>query len=109
MALLVNRFPAGFSQLLCAVDFLAAGPREIVLAGEVGDRGLAALLATVRAKFLPQKVVALAHGTADAELMPLLAGRAAASDAARAYVCRHYACSAPVGSAEELARLLEAG
>jgi len=114
LALLVNRFPAGFSQLLCAVDFLAAGPREIVIAGAPGERSTEALLAAVRAGFLPQKVVALAHSGADTDLMPLLSGRDAPDNPgapggrARAYVCRNYACAAPLDAPAELARQLGA-
>jgi len=107
MGALANRYPAGFSQLLCAVDFLAAGPREIVIAGAEQDPETRAMLALVRGRFLPQKVVARAHAGADTRLMPLLEGREAADGRARGFVCRNYACAAPATTAAELARALE--
>ncbi len=107
MGQLVNRFPAAFSQLLCAVDFLAAGPREIVIAGEANSPAVRAMLEKVRATFLPQKVVALAHTGADTALMPLLAEKTAPPGQARAYVCRNYACGAPLATADALARELK--
>jgi len=103
---LVTRYPAVFSQLLAAVDFLAAGPREIVIAGEPGSPAREALLATVRSTFLPQRVVAATGPQADADLMPLLAEKDAPAGEARAFVCRNYACQAPVDSAEALAEEL---
>lgn len=103
---LVNRYPAAFSQLLMAVDFLAAGPREIVVAGDPEGGPVRELLAEVRRTFLPQRVVALAHAGADASLSPLLEGREPGPSGARAYVCRNYACQAPVEVAAELAQSL---
>ena len=107
LGLLANRYPVGFSQLLCAVDFLAAGPREIVIAGAGEDLETRAMLACVRSRFLPHKVVARANVGADIGLMPVLEGRGAPGGAARAFVCRNYACAAPATTAAELARALE--
>jgi len=100
---LVNRHPAAFSQLLQAVDFLAAGPREIVVAGARDDARTQALLAAVRGTFLPQRVVALADAEAPSELLPLLEGKHAAAAAPRAFVCRNWSCRAPVDSVAALA------
>jgi uncharacterized protein YyaL (SSP411 family) len=99
---LVERHPAAFSQLLLAVDFLAVGPREIVVAGARGSSAAEALLETVRSRFLPQKVVARAHPAADVDLMPLLEGKSAPEGEGRAYVCRNWACAAPVATPSEL-------
>jgi uncharacterized protein YyaL (SSP411 family) len=104
---MVNRHPAAFSQLLMAVDFLAAGPREIVVAGERGSPPVEALLEAVHSRFLPQRVVALASADADTDLMPLLEGKSAPAGEARAYVCRNWACEAPVSAPKDLASALE--
>jgi hypothetical protein len=104
---LVNRYPQGFSQLLLAVDYLAVGAREIVIAGEPGSPPVAAMLKAVRGRFLPQRVVALAHPGADLDLIPLLAERIAPEGGARAYVCRNYACKQPVDTVEALTAQLD--
>jgi uncharacterized protein YyaL (SSP411 family) len=104
---LVNRYPAGFSQLVLAIDFLAAAPREIVVAGEPGSAPTKAMLRTVRSRFLPQRVVALARPGADTELVPLLAERTFPAGAARAYVCQSYACKQPAETPAELAAQLD--
>jgi len=107
---MVNRYPAAFSQMLLAVDFLHAGPREIVIAGKLGSPAVAEMLAEVRGKFLPQRVVALARTASDTSLIPLLEGRAAGASGARAFVCRNYSCRLPAENARELAdQLAEVG
>ncbi len=103
---LARRHPAAFGQLLMAVDYLASGPVEIVLAGEPGSAELDGLLRTVRRPFLPHKVVALAHAKADPSAIPLLEGRASEPGRARAFVCRNYACRQPIDSPGELEREL---
>ncbi len=104
---LIEQHPGGFGQMLLAIDFLAAGPREIVIAGEAAHPAVRRMLAVVRGRYLPQRVVALACSNADPELVPLLRERAPSKTGARAYVCRNFACKQPVDTAEELARQLD--
>jgi uncharacterized protein YyaL (SSP411 family) len=89
------------------VDFLAAGPREIVVAGDRDAAATREMLAVVRARFLPQRVVALADANGDAELMPILKDRSAPAGSARAFVCRHWTCKAPVDTPAALAKELD--
>jgi uncharacterized protein YyaL (SSP411 family) len=96
MAGLVNRFPQAFSALLLAVDWLAVGPREIVLAGSRGDARLEEMLRAVRTTFAPQRVVALAAPGDDAGAIGLLREKTPGPNGARAYVCRNWSCRAPV-------------
>ncbi len=98
----MSRYPTAFSQLLMALDFRAVGPREIVIAGEREDATVRAMLSAVRGTFLPQRVVALAWDGADPDFMPLLKERASGPTGGLAYVCRDYACQAPVDSVEDL-------
>ncbi len=105
---LLNRYPAAFGQMLLAVDFLRRGPVEIVLAGSRLDPDFQSMLREVRARYLPNKIVAGALQDAPAELFPLLRGRVPADGRARAFVCRNYACSAPAESLAALRRELDA-
>ena len=112
---LVNRYPSAFGQLLAAVDFLAAGPREVVIAGELEWPSTQEMLARVRGTFQPARVVALAGGDADETLLPLVEGRGAGEAAkpgngqAVAHVCRNYACRMPTESVDELEKELTDG
>lgn len=61
-----------------------------------------ALLFAVCGTFLPQRVIALAWSGAGPDFMPLVKERGYGPTGGRAYVCRDYACQAPVESVEDL-------
>jgi hypothetical protein len=104
---LLNRYPAAFSQMLIAVDFLQRGPLEVVIAGRPGEPGFEALLRELRTHFLPSRVAAASHARADPERIPLLRDRPPPPRGALAYVCRNYACRAPVSEPAALRGELE--
>jgi uncharacterized protein YyaL (SSP411 family) len=74
--------PTAFGHVLSAVDLVARGTTEIVVAGDRPD-----LLAAARARFLPNAVLAWGERWES----PLWEGR----EDGRAYVCRHYTCQLP--------------
>ena len=106
---LVNQYPAAFSQLLVAADFLAQGPREIVVAGDPDHPAVRGMLEEVRGRFLPQRVVVLARPGSDEGLLPLVAGKSPGDSGARAFVCRNYTCREPADTREALGKALSEG
>jgi hypothetical protein len=95
--------PRAFENLLIAAHFTLSEPREIVLAGQQNDAALAEMRGLLSRTFLPDSVIAW-H---DASLpLPVAQGKTAGDALAAAFVCRNYACQAPVYSAEDLAGLL---
>ncbi len=107
MGELTNRYPQAFSQLLQAVHAQREGLREVVISGAEDDPRTAEMLASVRSRFDPARVVALARPGSSAELIPLLADRAPSPGAVRGYVCRQGACQLPVETAADLAAQLD--
>jgi hypothetical protein len=101
---MLQRAPSGFGHLLCALDLALASPLEIAIIGTPADKTKAEMLAKIRQRYLPNKVVACAapDETAASAAIPLLAGRAAVEGKATAYVCRQFTCAAPVTTAEAL-------
>ncbi len=100
---LVGGYPAGFSQLLVATDYLESSPVEVVVAGRPGAEDTEALLEAARRTFRPGRVVALAWAGADRELQPILVGKEPSPGGrAQAYPCRGYACDAPISEPEDL-------
>ncbi|MHB1834525.1 MAG: thioredoxin domain-containing protein [Solirubrobacteraceae bacterium] len=87
--------PHGFGHALQAIDFHLADVREVAIAGESDE-----LARVVRGAYRPHVVLAGGGGP------PLLDGRAPVDGHAAAYVCRHFACQAPVTNPEQLAALL---
>ncbi|MDZ4857518.1 MAG: thioredoxin domain-containing protein [Candidatus Hydrogenedentes bacterium] len=97
--------PRGFMKMISAVDFIVNAPKEIAIIGPANGEDTRALLSALHAQFVPNKVVAFAE-SADGTNMPLLQGKTLVNGKAAAYVCKDYACQAPVTSPEEFVKLL---
>jgi uncharacterized protein YyaL (SSP411 family) len=91
----LERYPIGHAWMLCGMDYLKGPSKEIVIAGP--DPG--PMLKVIRARFLPNKVVALADGKAK---IPILEGRVPAGGKTTAYVCENMSCQKPVTDPAEL-------
>ncbi len=106
----VEQYPAGFTQLLCALSFAVGPSHEVVLAGTRGSEDLQALIRALRSRFIPEKVVLVRQegGEAEGPLIEEIAlfVRPYRSDrgAALAYVCSDNACALPVSSADQMLR-----
>ncbi len=101
----------GRSTLLLAADWRLDPPREIVLIAPNRREEVAPFLATLRAVFLPARVLSVhteAQARAAAAVIPLLNGKRALGGRATAYVCRGFVCDRPTkdpaGFAAELSR-----
>ena len=105
----VRRYPSAFGQLLCALDFHLATPREIAIVTGPEEMGARELLREVWQRYMPNKVVALGVEGDEkaAQVVPLLSGRSTINGRATAYVCEHYTCQQPVTSPVELAAQLK--
>ncbi|MGH2538083.1 MAG: thioredoxin domain-containing protein [Candidatus Promineifilaceae bacterium] len=98
------QYPTGFAQWLCVADFLVAQPVEVAVAGPLGRERTQALLDVVLRPHRPHLVVAAGE---DGDVVPLLAGRKEVDGGPAAYVCRRFACQAPVVLPEALAAALD--
>ncbi|MFD3355075.1 thioredoxin domain-containing protein [Streptomyces fradiae] len=91
---------------LAVAEALLDGPREVAVAGPVGDPERAALHRVALLGTAPGAVVAV--GEPDGEEFPLLRDRPLVDGRPAAYVCRHFTCEAPTTDADRLARQLGA-
>ena len=96
-ARVAERHPHAVAHLLRAIDFDLAATNEVALVGDDLDE----LAAVVRSALRPHLV--LAGGPEGSDLPPLLAERKRVEGRAAAYVCREFACRAPVTDPAELA------
>jgi len=100
--------PDAFGHLLQAIDFHLSPVREVALVAPsngVGDSAtLGELAKVVRSTHRPH--IVLAGGPEGSDRPELLKERPAVEGKPSAYVCEHFACKAPVTSADELAALL---
>ncbi len=108
---LVERSPAQYERLLCAVDFYHDSPKEVAIVGSAGDPATRAMIRAVYDSYRPNKVVAFAENAAAAtklsQQVPLLKGKRDKDNKPTGYVCQNYTCKEPVQSPAELVRLLD--
>jgi len=104
----LNNYPAGFSYMLCAILYLTAKSREVVIAGEQ-DKGAVNLLNVIRHKYLPFTTVLYYNQENRAldSIVPFISGYSPAGNGkAAAYVCINNLCESPVTEAEALRHIL---
>jgi len=102
----IAREPRAFAQSLVALDFLREGPLELAFVGRRDDAGLTALLHEVARHFVPHRIIAHHDPAAADSERPLLAAKTLVDGHAALYVCRDFACRAPVTRVADVATAL---
>jgi uncharacterized protein YyaL (SSP411 family) len=102
------RYPRAAGTGLGVAEAWLAGPAEIAVVGDDGDERTHILHQAALHAAPPGAVLALGDGSEPGETVPLLVGRGQVDGAPAAYVCRQFACLAPVTTPEELATALAA-
>src|SRR5262249_14484486 len=102
----VARSPSALASTLRAATLAEDGPIGIAIIGRPHDSRTRALLEVVRSRVIPRRVLAVSSGEDDVGDLPLLAGKRPPRGRSAAWVCRNYACDAPVEDPEALASLL---
>jgi uncharacterized protein YyaL (SSP411 family) len=116
---IAERFPRAAGWGLAVAEAIVSGPAEIAVVGAPGDPRTAELHVAALHAAPPGAVIALgdgrqpagvgeAAGEAGPDAVPLLGGRGLVGGAPAAYVCRDFACRAPVTDPQELRAALAA-
>ena len=100
--------PQAFGRLLAAVDFYLGRPVELAVIGDPAEPLATAFLEVIRARYLPNRLVAVAPPGPQRQPMALLSDRTAINDSVTAYLCEGFVCQAPTTDPSELARQLDA-
>jgi uncharacterized protein YyaL (SSP411 family) len=103
---MMSQYPLGFGQWLQALAYALSKPREIAIAGVPEAADTQALLRVVRDRYQPFQVVAAGAPKAQPPAVPILQDRGLVDGKAAAYVCRDFACQAPVTGVGTLRILL---
>jgi uncharacterized protein YyaL (SSP411 family) len=101
---LVVQAPRAAGWAAAVGEALVAGPLEVAVSGLAGEQR-DALARAARASTSPGAVVVV--GEPGAPGVPLLADRPLVGGAPAAYVCRGFACSAPVTEVSALSAAME--
>ncbi len=106
----MERQAFGLGAMLNALDFYLRKPYEIVLIGDPQATETQAFLQTIRAQYMPNKIVVQldpqhidAHLDALPLLRDLLAGKTQVGGRATVYVCHDFTCSLPITEPTSLA------
>ena len=110
--------PQALPQMLCALELALEPPRHVVIAGDPRTTAFRALAAVLHETIGPRRTLLAADGGEGqawlagrapwlAEMKPV-GGRDPATGGSRAtaYVCKEFACQAPVSTAAELRAIL---
>ncbi|HEX5660779.1 MAG TPA: thioredoxin domain-containing protein [Polyangiales bacterium] len=99
---LVTRSPRSFASTLAVADLLARGPVEVAIVGpEPESEPLRRAVARV---YLANRILGYGLGS---EALPLLAGKTMVKGAPAVYVCRDFACEAPLTRPEDVVMSLQ--
>ncbi len=106
----VTRAPAAAISLLLALQARSSPGAEVAVVGAPGDDATRALVREAQRAFLPFGVLARLDPAAPdvATAIPLLRGKTLAGGRPAAYVCRSFACRAPVTEPAALSAALAA-
>src|SRR5262249_55514481 len=107
----LTRGPGALSRMLCGVEFFLDQPKEIVVVTPAGGNGAASMLATLHARFVPNRaLVVVPEGPpldALARTIPLVAEKTTRDGRATAYVCERRVCQRPTNDPDTFARELD--
>jgi uncharacterized protein YyaL (SSP411 family) len=97
--------PTAFGHMLGVAELLVGGAVEVAIVGERESTEVAAMQRAVGSVYTPPLIMAGGEARDD---VALLDGRRAIHGRATAYVCRNYACEAPVQDPDALVAQLTA-
>jgi uncharacterized protein YyaL (SSP411 family) len=94
----LERYPLGFANWLCDLDFYLSTPKEIVIVGPRNNPSTSELLRALYSIWLPNKVFAAydPDDPAPASELKLFEDRKMINNQPTAYLCENYTCKTPV-------------
>jgi uncharacterized protein len=100
--------PYGSAAMLCSLDWLLSGPKEIVIVGAREHPLTEAMVTTVQQRYIPNRAMLVVAETRSggAGELTLAKGKTSLDGRPTAYVCEHQTCSEPVTEPRQLEVLL---
>ena len=106
----VTQMPAAYTQLMVALDFALGSSYEIVIVGDPQGKDTVNILKTLRAQFLPNKVVLFRPCGGDSPDISHIAeftkNLSSIDGKATVYVCTNYTCKMPTTDISKMLDLL---
>jgi len=102
----IAQIPRGFPKTLIASDLLLRGPAELALVGIPGEEGYEALVHELRRIFIPNRIIAYLNPNEPQTAHPLVKEKTLVQGKAALYLCRNFACGAPITDPDLIERAL---
>ena len=106
----VSQFPAGYTQLMVALDFALGPSSEVVIVGDSQAEDTNEMIRVLRTHFIPNKVVLLrtteVQSPEIAKIAPYTKDLESVDGKATAYVCRDYHCHLPTTDVSQMLKFL---
>ena len=108
----IKHYPAGYSQLMVALEFTLNPNYEVVIVGVPRRKDTESMLAALHKPFLPEKVtlhrpVDQNAANAITAIAPFTLSMTAKNGQATAYVCQEFACKLPTTSIDQMLKNLK--
>ncbi len=103
----MRAYPSAFGHLLGTADMLVSGSVQVAIVGWQGAEDTRTLCDVLRRRYVPSLVLAGGGPASPADSIALMAGRTMRDGAATTYVCRGFACDAPVSDPAAFGRQLD--
>jgi uncharacterized protein len=107
---LLERAASGLGQMLSAAEMWLGPLPEIVIVGDPTQAETAAVLADLRRRYLPNRVLACRAPQSPDDtphLAPLFQGKTLVGDGPTVYVCENFACQSPISGPAAIRDLWE--
>ncbi|HSE59731.1 MAG TPA: aldo/keto reductase [Nitrospiraceae bacterium] len=105
----IARYPRAFAKSLIVAEFLLEGPVELALVGHTGEARFEALRAAMNRPYLPHRIIAHGDPSRGPFKHPLLSGKSMIDQQAALYICRNFACQAPLTDPASVESALSGG
>lgn len=92
----IEAHPTAHTQMLAALHFLLAGPKQVVVAGHPQSPETQLMLREVHRHYIPNKVLVLSNPDKTSSLIPYLQDKTPREGRPAVYICQNYSCSAPI-------------
>jgi len=105
-----RRMPAGFTHMLCSLDFAIGPASEVVLAGDPEADDTRKMVRELFSRFLPNKVVILRPLEQEPEIESVcryVRDLKPKNGKATVYVCKNFKCGMPVTDPHKMIEILE--
>jgi uncharacterized protein YyaL (SSP411 family) len=106
---LMIKYPSGFGQWLCALDYYLSQPQELAVIGAREDPATRELMSAINRRYLPNRVLAgrSLEDAREAARVPILEDKSMLDNRPTAYVCVGSTCLPPVAEPAELEAILD--